>query len=125
MHIAFRILSILAALFFSFTAFSWIFDPASAAESLGMELLRGSAASTQIGDIGALFFSGAVFMWWGQLPGKSQWLYAAALILGLTAFMRTTAWALGNADFMVAPVIGEVIFVVILVVAARLRTEEI
>lgn len=126
MHIAFRILSILAALFFSFTAFNWIFDPASAAESLGMELLSGSAASTQIGDIGALFFSGAVFMWWGQLPGKSQWLYAAALVIGLTAFMRTVAWAgPGNADFMLVPVIGEVIFVVILVAAARLRAEEV
>ena len=35
--------------------------------------------------------------------------------------MRTVAWAgPGNADFMLVPVIGEVIFVVILVAAARL-----
>lgn len=125
MHIVFRILSILVAIFFSLTTFNWIFDPAVAAQSLGMELLTGSAASTQIGDIGALFFSSALLIWWAQLPGKSQWFYAPALMIGLTAVMRTLAWLLGNADFLVAMVVGEIIIVVILVVSARLRAEEV
>ena len=125
MHVVFRILSILIAVFFSLTTFNWIFDPATAAQSLGMQLLRGSAASTQIGDIGALFFSTSLFTWWAQLPGKSHWFYGAAVLLGTAAIMRTLAWAFGYADFMIAPVVFEVISVVILISAARVRAEEV
>lgn len=125
MHIVFRILSILTAIFFSLSTFNWIFDPATAAQSLGMELLTGPAASTQIGDIGAFFFSASIFMWWAQLPGKSQWFYAVAVLIGLAALMRTVAWILGHADFMAALVISELVIVLIMVGAARMRADEV
>ena len=124
MLLVFRILSIGVVLFFGMMGVRWITDPAATAEALGMPLLTGLAASTQIGDIGAFFVAGALFAGWGQLAGRSVWLRAAALMIGLVAVMRTLAWALGHADFARDAVVGELVFVVVLLTSARLRSGE-
>ena len=124
MKIAFRILSLLISIFFLVMGFGWIVDPGTAADAGGMTLLTGLAASTQIGDIGALFLSVGFFAAFGQLPGRSHWFLASAFILATVAVMRTLAWGLGYADFALPSVVGEVVFTTILVMAARLRENE-
>jgi len=124
MKIAFRILSLLISIFFLVMGLGWIVDPGAAAEAAGMTLLTGLAASTQIGDIGALFLSVGFFAAFGQLPGRSHWFLASAFILATVAVMRTLAWGLGYADFALPSVVGEVVFTTILVTAARLRENE-
>ena len=70
--------TILVGLMFLLTGINWIIDPSSAAEGLGMELLTGVGASTQIGDIGSFFFSIAVMIGLAQRPGRARWFYPAA-----------------------------------------------
>ena len=124
MKFLFRILSIIPAVLFFVMGMTWIFSPRTAANNLGMDLLSGAAASTQIGDIGAFFFSVSFFCAYGQLRGKSAWLAAAGVLLGSAAVLRTLAWLLGYADFATSSIVAEVVFTTILVVAARLRADE-
>jgi hypothetical protein len=103
----------------------WIVDPVGAAEALGMQLQSGAGASTQIGDIGALFVAVAVSIGLAQRPGQAHWLHPAALLLGLTATMRSLAWLTGNADFTSQFIVAEVVMAVILMAAARARSGEL
>ncbi|MEE3327022.1 MAG: hypothetical protein VX252_06800 [Myxococcota bacterium] len=99
MLIALRILSGLAALMFLWNGILWIFSPADVAESLGMPLLEGVGASTQIGDLGSFFLVSGIMMVLGQIPGKSVWLYPPAMLIFGAAVIRTLASLLGNASF--------------------------
>jgi len=114
-----RVLAALPALMFLVSGIQWIIDPAGAAEGLGMPLLTGIGASTQIGDIGALFVGGAVIMGWAQLPGRSAFFYPAAVLLGAAALMRTLSWVLGHADLAVAFIAVEVVMAGVLILAAQ------
>ena len=51
MRMVFRVLSVLIGLMSLLTGLNWIVNPAAAAEGLGMELMTGLGASTQIGDL--------------------------------------------------------------------------
>jgi len=124
MHALFRILSILAALFFLWSGANWVFAPDQAAKVAEMPLLQGIAASSQIADIGAFFLSVAFFLGYGQLRGKSHWFYAAAFMLFIAAVVRFLAWAQGYADFATAAVIAEIVMLVVFVIAAQLREDE-
>ena len=79
--LAIRILAAFPTLFFLFTALRWLIDPQATAAGLGMPLLPVSQASTQIGDIGALFVAVAGMGAYAQLPGKSSWFYPPAWLL--------------------------------------------
>ena len=98
----------------------WLVNPEGAAESLGMELLSGIGASTQIGDLSAFFLATAIMIGLAQRPGESAWLYP----IGSAALMRTLAWALGHADFALAFILFEVGMTFVLVVTAILRADE-
>ena len=124
MKILFRILSVLTGLMLAANAVQFVVDPAAAAASLGMALLTGVGASTQIGDIGAFFWVAVIAIGLGQLPGKSDWFYVAALLLGMAAVVRTLAWMLGHADFATQFIVAELVMAAILVVATRLRQAE-
>jgi hypothetical protein len=114
-----RTLAALPALLFLVTGVRWLLQPGAVAESLGMPLLEGIGASTQIGDLGSFFFVGGVLMCIGLLPGKSQLLYAPAFLIGAAGVFRTLAWLFGHAPFALEFVAMEAIMTVILVVAAR------
>jgi len=114
-----RGLSILIGVSLFFNAVRFAFAPAGAAADLGMGLLTGVGASTQIGDIGALFLAASVLIALGQRPGQGRWLLAAAILLGCAALMRTLAGATGHADFAPQFVVPEVVMAGILVAAAR------
>jgi hypothetical protein len=119
MVITVRILAALPALMFLFSGLQWLVDPAAAAEGLGMPLLTGIGASTQIGDIGALFVGGGAIMCWAQLPGRSAWFYPAAVLLGAAALMRTLSWVLGHADLALTFIAVEIVMAGIMILAAQ------
>ena len=114
-----RVLAAMPALIFLGSGIQWILDPAAAAEGLGMPLLDGIGASSQIGDIGALFLGGAAIMFWAQLPGRASWFYPAAILLGTAAAMRLLSWILGHADFAMAFIAIEVLMAGVLIAAAQ------
>ncbi len=124
MKMTLRVLSILVGVVFLVQGLGWLRDPGAAAEALGMELLTGVGASTQIGDIGAFFLSIAIMVGIAQRPGAGHWLYPAALLLFAAAVMRALAWATGSADFAPQFIAPEIVMGSILFLAARLRAEE-
>lgn len=125
MTIAVRILAGLPALLFIVQGIQWLVDPAAMADSLGMPLLDGIGGSTQIGDLGAIFFLTGVWSAAAQLPGKSHLFYPAAAFLGGAAVFRTLAYLLGHAEFAGGLIAPEVIIAAILLFAARhLAAEE-
>ena len=99
MLIALRILVALPGLLFVLNGLRWAFDPEAMAAALGMPLLSGAAASSQIGDMGSFFLVGGVLILWGVRAGASQILYAPALLIGGAALYRSLAALLGYADW--------------------------
>ena len=124
MKTASRIVTGLLALLFFVSGVRWIVDPAGAAEGLGMELLTGIGASTQIGDISAFFIAAAAMLAWAVRPGQAGWIYPPAIMVGAAALMRTLAWAAGHADLATPFIVFEIIMAAILVGAARMRADE-
>jgi hypothetical protein len=124
MKILFRVLSGLVGLAMLVNGVGFLIDPADAAAGLGMELLSGVGASTQIGDISAFFFSIAIFVALAQRRAASYWLLPAAVLLGGAAVTRTLTAAIGHAPFAAQFIVPEVVMATILVVAARLRRDE-
>jgi hypothetical protein len=119
-----RVFSILIGVGLLLNALRFAFAPESVAAELGMELLTGVGASTQIGDIGALFLAAFLMIALGQRSGHSQLMLAAAILLGSAAFMRTVAAVMGNADFAPQFILPEVVMTVVLIAAARDRSAE-
>ncbi|MFP6641658.1 MAG: hypothetical protein VCC04_15545 [Myxococcota bacterium] len=119
MVIVLRVLAGLVALMFTVQGILWIAAPADVAESLGMPLLEGMGASTQIGDLGSFFLVGGLMMAVGQLPGRSRWLYPPAMLVFGAAVMRTLAALVGHADFAPEFIVPELIMGAILVATAR------
>ena len=124
MTMVFRVLSALVGLMFLMTGINWIVDPASAAESLGMELLSGVGASTQIGDTSSFFLSMAVMIGLAQRVGQSHWFYPAAILVGTAAVTRTLAYLTGNAALGMQFIVPEIVMTAILLMAARTRSDE-
>jgi hypothetical protein len=116
-----RIVVAIPGVLFFLTALQWIFDPAAAAEALGLPLLDGLARSTEIGDLGAFFLACSGMILYGAVTAKPHWLRAPAILVGSAAFVRTLAWILHGADFAAAFIAVEVVVAGILfTVAGRL-----
>lgn len=122
MHKALKVILILPALLFTAMGLRILFDPAGALGELGMPLLDGLGRSTQIGDLGAFFITGALLIILGVFTGKREWLYAPALLLGLTAVFRVWATVGHGATLAVQQIAVEVVICVLLLFAAsRIR----
>jgi hypothetical protein len=115
-----RVLAVLVALFMGLLAVGWVFDPASAAENLGMPLLDGIGRSTQAGDFAALFVSATVLCLVGAIRQETPWLYSTALLLGTAALFRTTAWAFHGADLAITSIVSELVMTGMLIGSAAL-----
>ena len=120
----FRALTAITGILMLFNGANWFLDPEVAAESLAMPLLEGMAASTQIGDLSAFFWSVAICVALAQRRGARQWLVPAALLLGSAAVGRTLATILGHAPFGAQFIVPEVLMTAILVGTYRLRMDE-
>jgi hypothetical protein len=105
----YRVLAVLPGLLMGLNAVGWVVNPENTAKSLGMPLLEGTALSTQMGDIGALFVGTTLLVFMGAIRAKGHWLYAAAILLGSAAIMRTTATLLYGATFATVSISFEVI----------------
>lgn len=124
MNKALRIISILVGVLAFANAMQFAFAPARAAEGLGMPLLEGVAASTQLGDIGALFLAVAVLVGLAQRPGRGGLLVAPAILLGCAAVMRTLVFLTGHAPFAGRFIVPEVVMAGLLFAAAHARRDE-
>ena len=124
MKIVLRVLSVLIGLMLLMNGLRFIVDPAGASAGLEMDLLTGVGASSQLGDIGAFFIGASILLGLGQRAGQSHWLYAAALMLGSAATMRTLVWVAGSADFAPQFIVPELVMTAVLVAAARVRAGE-
>ena len=122
----FRILAGLPGLLFLVQGLGWLFDPKTAAEGLGMPLLDGIGRSTQIGDLGAFFFSIAAMALLGVITLRATWLYGAAMLLGGAAVMRTLSWALHGAPFTVDFIVIETVLAALFIfVGTRFDAEPV
>jgi hypothetical protein len=118
-----RVVVGLSGLMFGLQALGWIFDPARAAEGLGMPLLDGLARSTQVGDFSAFFVSLSVLILLGAVQQRAPWLWAGALMLGSAAVLRTLAWAAHGADLATTFIVIELAFAALLAFAAWRSSE--
>ncbi len=114
-----RIVTMLLGAFFALQGVSWIFDPARAAEGLGMPLLDGLARSTQVGDFAAFFLAIGVTTLVGSRPGRARLLLVPAGVLGGAALLRTLAWLLHGAAFAGVFIGVELVSAALLLFAAR------
>ena len=115
-----RVLAVLVALLMGSLAVRWLFDPGSAAESLGMPLLDGIGRSTQVGDFSAFFVSATVLCLVGAIRQETPWLYSTALLLGTAALFRTTAWAFHGASLAIESIVAELVMTGMLIGSAIL-----
>ena len=122
---ALRFISILIGVLPFVTAMRFAFVPAGAAERLGMPLLEGVGASTQLGDIGALFLAVAVLVGLAQRPGQAWLLIAPAILVGCAAVLRTLVFLTGHAPFVPQFIVPEAVMAGLLFAAARARGDEV
>jgi hypothetical protein len=101
----------------------WLLAPAGIASELGMPLLEGVGRSTQIGDLSAFFITLGICVLIALSTRNSQWYYPAILLLALTAFGRVIAWLIHDAALPLQVIAPEIIFSVILLIAARILKE--
>ena len=122
---ALRIIAIVIGVLAFINAMQFAFMPVRAAERLAMPVLKGVGASTQLGDIGALFLAVAVLVGLAQRPGRAGLLLAPAIMLGCAAVMRTLVFLAGHAPFAPQFIVPEVVMAALLFAAARAREDEL
>jgi hypothetical protein len=113
-----RIIVVLTGLLFIGLGLRWLIDPTGSANDLGMPLLDGLGRSTQIGDLGAFFFSGGIMIMMGLLTDKRSWFYAPMLLVATTAVFRVIAWAFHDAAFASEQIAVEAVLTALLITAA-------
>lgn len=113
-----RIVVALIGLLFIALGVRWLIDPSGSAADLGMPLLEGLGRSTQIGDLGAFFFSIGVMIIMGLLTDRRSWFYAPTLLLASTALFRMIAWLAHDAALATEQIAVEVIVALLLIAAA-------
>ena len=76
--------------------------------------------STIRSDLGGMFLTGGALLALGVLRGQTLWFLAVALLMGLIALGRLIGFALDGYDQrLLLPLIFEIVFVVLFVVAHR------
>ncbi|MFT5572520.1 MAG: hypothetical protein ACI9FR_001443 [Cryomorphaceae bacterium] len=113
-----RVLIALPAILFSIIGLRFMFDPAGAADFLGMALSEGRRLSSQIGDGGGLFLGMGLMMPFGLIKSNSTWLKAPALVLIIVAVYRVLAWQIHGAALTVDNIAIELIVAALLFAGA-------
>ncbi|MFT7288084.1 MAG: hypothetical protein ACI87W_002199 [Halieaceae bacterium] len=112
-------LTALFGLLYVAIGFAWLAAPGMAAQALGASLLEGTGLAAQLGDSASFFLCSGLFMLYGVYSGKSSYLTAGALLIGLVAPARLIAWQLHGAALTVEPIIIEVLTFAVCMAAAR------
>jgi len=103
---------------FLLAGFRWLFDPATAAQKLGMPLLDGLGRSSQIADCGAFFSVLGIMILAGVITKKRSWFYAPVLMLLFAALFRILAWKLQGAAFAAPMIAVELVLTALLIFTA-------
>jgi hypothetical protein len=115
---------VLPGTFFLFTGFRWLFAPDVAAAKLLMPLLKGTALSSQMGDVGGLFMGMGLLVMGAVVTRKREWLSAVAVILACVAILRVFAFSLHDAGFVPQMIIFEAVLSVWFGIASGLLKEK-
>ena len=106
------------------SAFNWLIDPSSAAESLAMSLLEGEGGNTQIGDFTSFFFTAGLMSIIGAYRNEHIWLYSTISLLGSAAIFRISAGIFHGAEFLTSAIIFEILSSILLLISAyKIKTE--
>lgn len=87
----------------------WLIAPTVAAPMIGMEVLQGVAASSQIGDLGAFFLVAGAFALLGLGTGNATLLYTPAALVGAAALYRIAAGLFHGAAFAPEMIVLELV----------------
>ena len=87
----------------------WLFVPTVASQLVGMAMLQGVAASSQIGDLGAFFFVAGAFALLGIYTRNATLLYTPAALVGAAAVFRLVAWWAHGAAFAAQMIVLELV----------------
>jgi hypothetical protein len=104
-----RVLAVIPGLIMLQGGVRFLVQPEAQVNSLGMELLDGVGRSTQLGDLASFFIVSAIFMFMGAAMSKGHWLYAAAMLIGGAAVMRTLSALMADAAMAPQFIIPELI----------------
>ena len=115
-----RILSGLVGVVMLLSFLGWMFDPASAAAGLEMNLENGLGGNTQIGDFSAFFFTAGIFACLGAYRSEPNWLFTAISLLGSAAVFRVYAAVVYDTELLMSAVLAEVVMSAVLIVAVFL-----
>ena len=94
--------------------------PEGVVTSLGMTYLDGLGRSSQVGDTGAFFACGGLFIVFGAFRARPQWIMAGAFLFLAAAIYRVLAAVLHGAEFASTFITVEVVSFFWLMVAAKL-----
>ena len=120
MQIAIKIVVGLIALLLLVMGVNAMLAPLDAAANFGLVPEGIVGLSTMRGDIGGMFVTGGVLLALGILRGETLWFLAAALLMGLIALGRLIGFVVdGVEQSVLVPLIFELVFVAIFVVAHR------
>ena len=121
---ALKIIVALPAVLFLMIGLRILIDPEGGLAELGLSLAEGLGRSTQIGDLGAFFITGAILILMGVFTGRREWLQAPAMLLGLTGVFRLWAWIGHDAALAVAQIVVEfVVMGLLLFAASKIKAE--
>ena len=110
--------------FMLLSAFNWLIDPSSAAESLAMSLLEGEGGNTQIGDFTSFFFTAGLMSIIGAYRNEHIWLYSTISLLGSAAIFRISAGIFHDSEFLTSAIIFEILSSILLLISAyKIKTE--
>ena len=116
-----RILAGLVGLFFVVWGLRFYFAPEALATEFAIVPTGIGGMSTVRGDLGGAFVGIGALIALGLRSNAARWLYAAAGIVGAVALGRVIGFvADGTAPNSVVPFVVEVVFIVVLLAAARL-----
>lgn len=111
---------LLLALIFSAQGILWLVNPTRAAGFGGFAVADGGLGlSTMIGVMAGWSLTIAVFLLLGVIRRERVWYYPPMLIFGALAFGRIMAAALHGAPLLPERIVPELVFVGLLLLAAR------
>jgi len=119
-----RFLPVLPAAIFIFMGVRWVVNPEAAALAQLMPLLEGMALSSQIADIGALFFCMGGMILFGIISQNKTWFQATIFMLLTIAFMRIVAWLFHDAALAIPMIVVELVMSGVLFFAAKKLAQE-
>ncbi len=114
-----KFLPVLPATIFIFMGIRWLANPEAAAQAQFMPLLEGMALSSQIADIGALFFCMGGMILLGLITQNKTWFQATVFMLLTIAFMRIVAWLFHDAALAIPMIVVELVMSTVLFFGAK------